>query len=107
MKRPPLTLFVLLGIGVTLVLAFFVSPLASSAPDGLERVALDQGFANQASPHAMADAPLADYGVAGAQHTWWSTGVSGVIGVLLCFAIAGALVLAIRWTRRRSAAATG
>lgn len=105
MTRRPITLFVLLGIGVALALAFFVSPLASSSPDGLERVALDQGFEGQATPHAMEQAPLADYGVAGAQHEWWSTGVSGVIGVVLCFAIAGALVLAIRWTRRRSAAA--
>lgn len=99
--------FVAAGFVAALILAFFVSPLASSSPDGLERVAIDHGFESQATPHTMADAPLADYSVAGAQHQWWSTGVSGVIGVVLCFALAGAVVLAIRWTRRRSAAATG
>lgn len=107
MTRKPVTLFVLLGIGVALTLAFFVSPLASSSPDGLERVAIDQGFESQAAPHAMADAPLADYGVAGVHHSWLSTGLAGVIGVALCFTLAGAAVLAIRWSRRRAATVTG
>ncbi len=101
--RRPVRVFVLVGIGIALILAFFVSPLASSSPDGLERVAIDQGFEAQAAPHAMAGTPLADYEVAGVQHSWLSTGLSGVIGVVLCFALAGAVVLAIRWTRRRSA----
>ena len=101
MKRTPITLFVLLGVGLTLVLAFFVSPLASSSPDGLERVAIDQGFEGQATEHVMATGPLADYSVAGIDETWLSTGLSGVIGVVLCFALAAALVLAIRWLRRR------
>ena len=107
MKRRSVTLFVVLGIGVALILASFVSPLASSAPDGLERVAIDQGFESQATEHAMAQAPFADYGVAGVDNSWLSTGLSGVIGVALCFLLAGAVVLAIRWSRRRIAPATG
>lgn len=105
--RRPITLFVLLGIGIALILAFFVSPLASSSPDGLERVAIDQGFEGQAAEHAMAQTPLADYAVAGVPDPGLSTGLAGVIGVLLCFALAGALVLLIRWTRRRSVTTTG
>ncbi len=58
-------LFVGLGLAVALVLAFFVSPFASSKPDGLEKVAIDQGFDDTAKDHALADAPLADYGVEG------------------------------------------
>jgi hypothetical protein len=107
MTRKPITLYVLLGVGVALTLAFVVSPLASSSPDGLERVAIDQGFEGQAAPHAMAHAPLADYGVAGVHQSWLSTGLAGVIGVVLCFALAGAAVLAIRWSRRRAATVTG
>ncbi len=99
--------FVAAGFVTALVLAFFVSPLASSSPDGLERVAIDQGFEGRATAHAMADAPLADYGVAGVDNSWLSTGLSGVIGVGLCFVLAGAVVLAIRWTRRRSAVVGG
>ena len=68
---------------------------------------VDQGFEGQATAHTMADAPLADYGVAGVDNSWLSTGLSGVIGVGLCFVLSGAVVLAIRWTRRRSAIAGG
>jgi cobalt/nickel transport protein len=55
----------------------------------------------------MADAPLADYGVAGVQTPWLSTGLSGVIGVLLCFVLAGGVGLAIRRARRRTATPAG
>ena len=107
MSRRSLTWFVLPGVGIALILAFFVSPLASSAPDGLERVAIDQGFEAQATAHAMAETPLADYGVAGVQTPWLSTGLSGVIGVLLCFVLAGGVGLAIRRARRRTATPAG
>ena len=95
-RRRSIAVFVVLGLAVALALAFFVSPLASSEPDGLERVAIDQGFEGQASEHAMANGPLADYAVTGVDNSWLSTGLSGVIGVVLCFVIAGAAVLAIR-----------
>ena len=84
-----------------MICAFFVSPLASSAPDGLKRVAIDQGFESQAAPHSMDGGPLAHYAVAGVDNSRLSTGLAGVIGVVLCFALAGLGVLAIRWTRSR------
>ncbi len=96
-----ITVFSVLGLGVALAFAIFVSPLASSEPDGLERVAIDQGFEGQASSHAMAGGPLADYSMAGVDNAWLSTGLSGVIGVVLCFLIGAALVLAIRAIRSR------
>jgi PDGLE domain len=100
-RRSSIAWFVVAGLAAALILAFFVSPLASSEPDGLERVAIDQGFEGQAAEHALASGPLADYSVAGVENTWLSTGLSGVIGVALCFLIAGALVLAIRLIRSR------
>ena len=102
-RRSSIAVFVVLGLAVALALAFFVSPLASSEPDGLERVAIDQGLHGQASEHAMAQGPLADYAVTGVDSSWLSTGLSGVIGVVLCFVIAGAAVLAIRVFRKRAA----
>ena len=102
-RRSSIALFVVLGLAVALAFAFFVSPLASSEPDGLERVAIDQGFEGQASEHALAKGPLADYAVAGVDNSWLSTGLSGVVGVVLCFVIAGAAVLAIRAFRKRPA----
>ncbi len=43
-KRKALWLFVVGGLLVALALAFFVSPYASSSPDGLNKVAEDKGF---------------------------------------------------------------
>lgn len=103
MTRRSITAFVVAGLAAALLLAFVVSHFASSAPDGLERVAIDQGFAANATEHGAAGSPLADYGVSGVQNSWLSTGLAGVIGVLLCFALAAGLILAIRWSRRRSA----
>jgi len=100
-RRSSITVFVVLGLGVALAFAFFVSPLASSEPDGLERVAIDQGFEGQAATHAMAGGPLADYSVTGVDNSWLSTGVSGVVGVVLCFLIGAAVVLVIRAIRSR------
>ena len=105
-RRSSITVFVVLGLGVALAFAFFVSPLASSAPDGLERVAIDQGFEGQAATHAMAGGPLADYSVAGVDNSWFSTGLSGVIGVVLCFLIGAVVVLAIKAIRSRRSPAT-
>jgi len=69
------------ALAVVLVLASFVSPHASGDPDGLEKIAIDQGFIDQAKPHAIADSPLADYAVAGVESEGLSTRLSGVIGV--------------------------
>lgn len=87
------------GVAVALVLAFFVSPLASSSPDGLERVAIDNGLDSEVQDHTFADGPLADYSVAGVDDEALGTGLSGVIGVVATFAL-GSLVLLV--VRRRS-----
>lgn len=107
MNRRSITVFVLGGLAVALLLAFVVSQWASSEPDGLERVAIDQGFAENATEHATAGSPLADYAVSGVDNSWLSTGLSGVVGVLLCFALAAGLTFAIRSSRGRSTVDSG
>jgi hypothetical protein len=82
--RKNLVLFVVGGLLVVLGLAFFVSPLASSSPDGLEKVAQDQGFADSAEDHTFGDTPLADYG----DDERVPTGVAGLIGVVVTFGAA-------------------
>ena len=95
--------FVGAGLCVALALAFFGGPSASSSPDGLEKVAADEGFAGQASGHPLAGAPAADYGLAWADNQRLSTGLAGVLGVVVTFALcSGLTAVAIRW-RRRSA----
>lgn len=69
-------------LATSLVLAGFVSFYASSNPDGLEKVARDQGIDRQTEEHASADSPLADYGVMDVEDARLSGGgLAGVIGV--------------------------
>jgi hypothetical protein len=98
-NRARLALFGGLALTVALALAFFVGPLANSDPDGLERVAIDSGFADGATTHAVARGPLADYSVNGVDGRT-STGLAGVIGVALCFMIGAAALWLLRRARR-------
>lgn len=89
-------LFVIAGLLVAAGLALFVSPLASSEPDGLERVAGDVGFASTADDHALENGPVADYSFRGIEDERWSTAVSGLIGVLMTFGIGLGLFALLR-----------
>jgi hypothetical protein len=94
-----LRLFVLGGLLVAAGLALFVSPFASGSPDGLEKVAGDQGFLQTARDHLFADGPLAGYTVRGIGNERLSTGVSGLIGVLVTFGLGFALFALVRAVR--------
>ena len=93
-------LFIGAGLLVALALAFFVSPQASSKPDGLNKVAIDEGFADQERAHALDSSPTAGYAVDGVDDGRLSTGLAGVIGVTVTFAVAGGLFLVVKRTRR-------
>jgi cobalt/nickel transport system permease protein len=69
-----------------------VAPLASSEPDALERVAIDQGFIESAEDHAVAGSPLADYGVSGVEDEETGTRVAGLVGVLVTFGVGAGIV---------------
>lgn len=102
--------FLLGGLLVALLLAGVVSNFASASPDGLDAAAR-QGctfnahgeitggtcMARAEKGHELADSPLAGYGLRGVHHGFLSTGLSGVAGVLLTFAIGGGLF----WLARR------
>jgi cobalt/nickel transport system permease protein len=87
---------VVAGLVVAGLLAVLVGPQASSEPDGLERVAIDEGFADRASRHALENAPTAEYQVDGVDDEGLSTGLAGLIGILVTFAVAGGLLLVAR-----------
>jgi hypothetical protein len=78
-----------------------VSGVASGAPDGLVRVAADKGFLETARQHLLANGPLAGYAVAGVGNERLSTGLSGVIGVLVTFAAGYGLLRLLRRRDRR------
>ncbi|TET26566.1 MAG: hypothetical protein E3J67_01265 [Dehalococcoidia bacterium] len=70
---------------VCLAVASF-SPLASSSPDGLERVAEDKGFIDlgQESPFQI----IADYVFPGIENEALATIVAGLIGTTVLFGVA-------------------
>jgi len=70
------------------VLAGVVSFYASSSPDGLEKVAEDEGFLETAKDSAVANSPLADYGVSGLDSERLSVGLSGIIGIVVTAIVA-------------------
>lgn len=89
-----------------LLIAGGLSYFASSAPDGLDSVTLDgcvlnadgepdggTCIAQNAQDSATAGSPLADYAVGGGEGT---TGLAGVLGVVVCLAIGGGLFWALR-----------
>lgn len=103
MDRKNLTLFVVGGLIVALGLAFFVSPFASSSPDGLNKVAIDKGFSDTQKEHALDDGPLAGYAVKGVDDERVSTGIAGVVGVVVTFGLAMVLFALLRTLRSRRA----
>ncbi|MEH6379283.1 energy-coupling factor ABC transporter permease [Streptomyces sp. KLMMK] len=90
------------GVAVALVCAGGVSYYASSSPDGLEKVAHDEGIDSKAEEHAAKDSPLADYQVKDVADERISGGLAGVIGVGATLAAGTAVFVVVR--RRRGAA---
>ena len=90
---------VIVGLVVAVALATFVSPLASSSPDGLEKVAADKALDTDVKAHALAGGPLADYGVEGVDNGRVSTGLAGLIGVAVTFAVGFGLFAVIKRVR--------
>lgn len=81
------------GLLLALLVTLF-SPLASPHPDGLERVAEDQGFIERAL-----DAPyhlIADYAFPGISNEAAATILAGIVGTLLVFGVTWGLALILR-----------
>ncbi len=92
-------LFAAFALALAVGLATAVSPYASSRPDGLEKVASEQGFLERGAEHG--DAPLAGYAFPGIGDERLATGAAGFAGTLGVFAVAVALA---RLLRRRASA---
>jgi cobalt/nickel transport protein len=81
--------FIWIGLGISLLLALFLSPFASSSPDGLEKVAETKGFAEKAKGLSFWKyAPLPDYAIPWIKNERVSTALSGLIGTLAIFFLA-------------------
>lgn len=77
--------FTLIALAVALGLAA-LSPLASSSPDGLDRVSEDHAPANSGEPPQAVPAPMADYRLPGLGQGPLATSLAGLAGVLVVFA---------------------
>jgi len=78
-----------------------LSPLASSSPDGLERVAENKGFIDLAkeSPFQV----IADYVFPGIENEALATILAGLIGTLILFGIVYALAWLLTSRRKKPA----
>jgi hypothetical protein len=79
---------IFVGLTLSLIIAGFVSFYADSNPDGLERVAEDQGFIENAQESANANLVTADYGIAGVEDERMSVGLAGILGVVVMVVVA-------------------
>jgi len=91
--------FVVIGLLAALLVAGFGSYYASSHPDGLQFVADQTGFGDQAEEPKTADSPFAGYDTKGVDDERLGGGIAGVAGVLLVLVVMGGLAYALR--RRR------
>jgi len=85
------------GLLLAVVVVAVLAPFASSDPDGLERVAIDAGFAEQGTDPGFEILP--DYSVPFLGDSTLSLIVAGIIGVALLF---GAMWLLGRVLARRA-----
>ena len=87
------------GLVLAALIVIVLAPLASSDPDGLERVASDGGWLReaQAAPYQI----LPGYSVPGVDAASLSTMLAGLIGVVIVVALTWALG-ALLASRRRT-----
>jgi len=85
----------LAGLAIAAAVVIVLAPLASPDPDGLERVAEDKGFLEQAQDALFSIIP--DYTIPGLEGSL-STILAGLIGIALVF---GLMVLLGRVVARR------
>ncbi len=79
---------IFIGLGLAMVLAIF-SFLASSSPDGLERVAKDNNLLEKAAN--IIKSPIPDYLFPGINNEKLAGSFAGISGVLIVFALGVAL----------------
>lgn len=84
--------FVIAGLGVALLIAIFLSPFASSDPDGLDRVSQDLKFQDKAAEDTPAKklpfySVFEEYALRGVPEGV-ATPLAGLVGTLATFGIA-------------------
>jgi hypothetical protein len=91
---------VAVGLGIAVIVALF-SPLASSHPDGLERVAEDKEFIEEAKDPSYEILP--DYTIPGIENEEVSTILSGIVGIGIVAAVGFGVALLLKATSKAPA----
>lgn len=76
-------LIVAVGLLLSLVIAGWLSYYASNAPDGLNKVAADNGLDEGAVASAASGLPTAGYSIAGISSDRLAGGLAGILGVVV------------------------
>jgi len=90
----------IIGLVITAFVVIIFAPLASSDPDGLDRVSEDKGFSGQGK-----DAPyefLPGYSIPGIDNERATVILAGLAGVAVVFALTTAFGAYLRQSRRGS-----
>ncbi|MFZ9309452.1 MAG: PDGLE domain-containing protein [Candidatus Nanopelagicales bacterium] len=87
---------IMAGLLLSGFLAGAVSYYASSQPDGLEKVAIDLGFIDQAKDSPTGTSPFADYTVSFLGDARLSTAIAGITGVIATGLLGAGLYLWVR-----------
>ena len=98
---------IVLGLAISLAVGGILSLFASPEPDGLERVAEDEGFIGRAVDRPLVESPMPDYRFPGIADERLATGVSGFIGTLLVFVVGWGIAALARKKGRAGASTPG
>ena len=85
--------------GAAVALALLGALVASSWPDGLERVAATLGFASRGSA-ALGGSPFADYQTRFLQSRWPAQASAGLLGVALLYGFGALFARVLRRSKR-------
>lgn len=87
------------GLAIAALVVIILAPLASSDPDGLDRVSEDKGFAEKGK-----DAPygiLPDYSIPGVDDERATVIIAGLVGVAIVFVLTTAFGAYVRQQQSR------
>lgn len=92
--------WVIAGLIIAFAVVLVLAPIASSDPDGLDRVSEDKEFAGEGRAPAFEWLP--DYSVPGIDNEYATLIIAGLIGVILTFALTIGFGALLRAGRRGS-----
>lgn len=85
-----------IGLIIAVMVALFLSPAASSRPDGLERVAKDYGFIEKGEQTPVLKSPIPAYIFPGLKNEKLATSIAGLLGTVIIFGIGCSLAFLLK-----------